>query len=456
MVDIIFYKFEKRRNSTKQPPTDSGTVVTCDFKSQVQLDAPIFMVEWESVPQWNYCKMFEYYYYITDITIVRNNLYLIRCVMDELASAKSNIAATRAFISYAADADNSFLYDGRVIASSVFKRDLSAKALAMYNETGTFAITCVGKGTTAAAFATGFGITYFMSRSEMQLFANKITTTDVWEELKQYFGEPLSAIIECYWLPVNVGALTDLTNTTIVLGEYDTGCIGHTVAATNYKTKSETTALSIPWFYDDFRRSEDFTKLLFYHPFVGAVPLSSIEWAMSETISVRTFVDFITGACLVELRDGAYLRQTVSGSIKVSLPFGRTDSRIGQLIGATTDMAAAIGSALRGDIANTSMGVLKSLSNFAKPVSSQHNGAYGGSTLTGSIQSTITLITMSYDSAEEPINLAQTVGRPFGKVDLIGNHSGFIETDGVSVSASFEAPIIDRINSALNGGIYYE
>ena len=98
MVDITFYTFEKRRNSTKQPPADAGTVVKCDFKSQVQIDAPIFIIEWDSVPQWNYCKMFSNFYYITDITIVRDKLYLVRCVLDELASAKTDIGNTEAYI----------------------------------------------------------------------------------------------------------------------------------------------------------------------------------------------------------------------------------------------------------------------------------------------------------------------------------------------------------------------
>lgn len=456
MVDITFYQFEKRRNSTKQPTADVGTVVSCDFKSQVQIDAPIFMVEWESVPQWNYCKMFDKFYYITDITIVRDNLYLIRCVMDELASAKSEIASASAYIMYSASNYTNMAIDNRLCMLP--RGEWKENEVSFYpplSLIGTFVLSAVGKGQNNYNFTTGMCRSYFMNYSEMQAFVNNITTTEVWTTLKQYFTNPLDAIADMYWLPIPIETLVDTIATTIVLGEYDTGISAKCLKNPLMTSKVISKSLSIPWKYDDFRRASEWTRLLMYHPLIGLIELNATEWLNEVTITCDTYVDFVSGSVSIELSSGVK-QQILSGSCRVNLPYGRTDSRIGQLIGSFGNIGSAQMSVFAGNTTGAVGNLAGALTQFSKPIGSSINGSFSGSYMPILGDVNIHVYTYSYEGTSEPKDITAIMGRPFFQVDKIGNHSGFIQTQDASVSAPFEAPIIDRINAALNGGIYFE
>lgn len=463
MVDITFYTFEKRRNSTKQPPADAGTVVQCDFKSQVQIDAPIFMVEWESVPQWNYCKMFSNFYYITDITIVRDKLYLVRCVIDELASGKADIGNTEAYILYSASKYTQLAQDNRLCILPY--GDWNENKITFYpplSLIGTFVLSAVGKGENTYNFTTGMCRSYFMDYTQMQAFVNNFTSTDVWTTLKQYFSNPIDAIADMYWLPVPIDTLTDTIATTVKLGEYDTGVSAKCLKNPLMTSKAIGKNLTIPWKYDDFRRCSEWTRLLMFHPLIGLTELNATEWFLEDSITCDTYIDFISGAVTVELKSdigsdaGRVKHQVLSGNCRVNLPYGRTDSRIGQLIGSLGNIGNAQLSIATGNATGAVGNLAGALTQFAKPIGSSVNGSFSGSYIPVIADTNIHMYVYSYEGTAEPEAVAPIMGRPFFQVDKIGNHSGFIQTQDASVSASFEAPIIDRINAALNGGIFYE
>lgn len=463
MVDITFYQFNKRRNSTKQPPADAGTVVKCEFKSQVQVDAPIFMIEWESAPQWNYCKMFSNFYYITDITIVRDKLYLVRCVLDELASAKTDIGNTEAYILYSSSKYTKLAQDNRLcILPYGDWSENKVTFLPPLSIIGNFVLSVVGKGQNNYNFTTGMCRSYFMNYSQMQDFVNKLTSTDVWTTLEQYFTNPLDSIADMYWIPFDIATFDSVVETNIIIGEYDTGVVARCLANPLMVSKPIERNLTIPWKYDDFRRCSEWSRLVMYHPLIGLTELNATEWFLEDSIECKTYVDFVSGAVSVVLSsaigsdDDRIKHQVLSGNCRVNLPYGRTDSRIGQLIGSLGNIGNAQLSIATGNATGAVGNLAGALTQFAKPIGSSVNGSFSGSYMPIIGDTNIHMYVYSYEGTAEPEAVAPIMGRPFFQVDKIGNHSGFIQTQDASVSASFEAPIIDRINAALNGGIYYE
>ena len=88
-----YFKFSKRKNSTKQP-TGSGTSYTVNLKSGTSYISPTLLLEISGQPDYNYLEFEGWYYFVTDIISVRNDLWEIVCQVDPLATAKAAILAS--------------------------------------------------------------------------------------------------------------------------------------------------------------------------------------------------------------------------------------------------------------------------------------------------------------------------------------------------------------------------
>lgn len=97
---ITGYKFSKRANSTKQPVNETGTDFSVVLKDKCSYDRPVFLLENSGTLDINYIKWGSWYYHVTDISYVRNDLFEVVCDLDVLATYKTEIGATSAFVLY--------------------------------------------------------------------------------------------------------------------------------------------------------------------------------------------------------------------------------------------------------------------------------------------------------------------------------------------------------------------
>ena len=112
MIDITFYTVTKRLNSTAVP-TGTGTVLSCVLKENTSILNPILKLQLSSKPDYNYFKFDDRYYWVTDITSLSNDLWMISGRVDVLATYKSHIQNTSAFVLYDSTA-NTQLPDPRL------------------------------------------------------------------------------------------------------------------------------------------------------------------------------------------------------------------------------------------------------------------------------------------------------------------------------------------------------
>lgn len=112
MIEVYFYNITKRLNSTARP-TGTGTKYDCYFKETTSLLNPSLTLQLSSKPDYNYFKFDNRYYWITDITSLNNNRWLISGNIDVLATFKGHIQATSAFVLYDSTV-NTQLPDGRL------------------------------------------------------------------------------------------------------------------------------------------------------------------------------------------------------------------------------------------------------------------------------------------------------------------------------------------------------
>lgn len=450
-MEITFWNFSKRSNSTKKPTAD-GKTISFIYKDLNDLHNPIIeVVAWSN---WNYAKIGSIYFFVEKVETISAKLFRVSLKIDLLATYKDNVLSTKARVLYSTQAYDKNLLDNRVIASGKFVQLDSWKVLDPFASTdGTYAITVISN----AVFATGFATTYFMSKAEMYKLVTKLLKPDTWEAIKQWWENPMDAIIECYWLPINVGAYISLGNSNIVIGEYDTEIVGHPPLTALTEISPEPFTLEIPWRYDDFRNLSPYTTLDIYIPGCGLHSLSPSDFYNWTTMTVIYAIDVSTGNMQVAIKSHRGIVSNISGNIKVILPIGKQQSRITSLVNFGAGAIATAALAISGHPAAAVTSGAYAVSNVLTPRETVNNAALNGSFLSNVIYGvSITLIVTARDTDIDPNTLSETNGRPNGKIMKLSELSGFVQTENASVAIIGFASEQHSINSLLNGGIYIE
>lgn len=99
MIEIYFYNITKRLNSTARP-TGTGDKYECVFKENTSILNPVLTLRLATKPGYNYFKIDNRYYWITDIVSLNNDRWMITGRIDALATLKGHIQATSAFVLY--------------------------------------------------------------------------------------------------------------------------------------------------------------------------------------------------------------------------------------------------------------------------------------------------------------------------------------------------------------------
>ena len=119
-INVKFLHTNKNRNSTKKPPTTPSTETLCLLKDTTSVLNPSLIIqgnndtfEGKSFPDYNYCYIedFHRYYFVKEIISVSANVWEIDCEVDVLATYRTEILGTRAFVTYAQSSYNSMLPD---------------------------------------------------------------------------------------------------------------------------------------------------------------------------------------------------------------------------------------------------------------------------------------------------------------------------------------------------------
>lgn len=91
-MNITFYKNSSEKNKIGKS-LSSGLTLSGNLRDECSITSPSILVEATSLVDYNYCYIpeFKRYYFISDITSVRNNLWRVSLKCDVLESFKSDI-----------------------------------------------------------------------------------------------------------------------------------------------------------------------------------------------------------------------------------------------------------------------------------------------------------------------------------------------------------------------------
>ena len=130
----------KRKNSTLQPSLSASFDVL--LKTPTSLHAPTFTISAASFP-YNYLKWDDRYYFVTDVTAKNNSLFEVSAVVDVLATFKSYILATTAYVLYDS-VSNTELPDNRLPMKTTKSVQASTAACPFTPDSGCFILSLTG------------------------------------------------------------------------------------------------------------------------------------------------------------------------------------------------------------------------------------------------------------------------------------------------------------------------
>ena len=510
-MNINFYSFTKRSNSTAQPSTGTETVLSCQLKEETNMVNPTLVINavpaaWN--PIWNYVQIpdFNRYYFINNWRWL-NGVWECDCICDVLASFKTEIGNLSEYVLRA-----SAEYNGQVVdmqypttaETRVYAQQLISPYQRVYGM-GYYILGVVSNDPNNAQGA----VTYYQM-TPAQLAALKAymmsdtfltdqgldvqTVTDVLpNELLKTLYNPYQYITSCIWMPFTVSDIPSSlkTSAAINFGWWTpTGSgaqiTGNRIHADGY-VATKTTRIAISGHPDRFTRGvfldhPPFSDRMLFYPPYGSIPINDDSIIGGDAIRIEHVIDMVLGDSVLTVyhdrptsESGVYdnlgVIARVSAPLGVPIQLAQTSIDVnGSITAAETLAVQGTVAAFMGSAAKNGNSIGGMLETF-------------GDTVRGAISSTFSAIG---DVAQNPVGQLQTSGtngslaqycawpyfvekwripaaddnaqkgRPLCDVRVLNTIPGFIMVDTPDVPIAAMESERQQIIAFLSSGFYYE
>ncbi len=177
---------------------------------------------------------------------------------------------------------------------------------------------------TSYYLSTGFTRLYAVDITDMDNLSTAFSTavqnlsTDVNDVEKAFFtNNPLDCVVSLKYFPFKLSKIATFANTTIKLGNNDTGITSEFMAGLVVPYPFGETY--IPQYFGDFRDIEPYTTLDLVVPFCGSVRLSPSIFC-GHTLRLKMAIDLFTGACCCYIFRDNLIVDSISGNCSIDLP----------------------------------------------------------------------------------------------------------------------------------------
>jgi hypothetical protein len=513
MIDVYFYNFDKRLNSTALPPISSATHYQCVLKDDTSILTPTLKLRLSTKPTYNYFKFYNRFYWVTDIVSMANNMWAISGRVDVLGTFRLHIRQTSAFVLYDSTA-NTQIPDGRLAVETDVETNTSTASMpwSFSSGEGTYIIATTGckdsyswnDGNYYAQSDTreGTGV-YTIPYSSLQQigFDAADITTDL-ASFYQGFNQDMADD-----LAIMNAQTSDLIERigNIVKGEAlmikDTlqytfnfwkliaeNVFGGGNALQNVKAAywlpfvvpgSATTPVSRPLALGTYKdyvtglervddaiitslwinvsipwqfsdwRNASCTEVMLYIPMIGCINIPSDVVKGHDTLQVRLALNLYSGAMSCEVRCDGGALGTYGANVAMPYMIGDSNANI-----------AAITNTVTNAISKNYMGaVLNGMNAFGEMATSV--GGIGGGAGSG-LTSDIVCVVRFHDTSQEPSALIGTIGTPTHQLKTLSG-SGYCQCMGAQLNCGYieSEPYptrseIEEVNTYLNTGVYLE
>lgn len=438
-MEVRFYTFSKKSNSTKQPKGQPVAAPDCKLKENTSIMNPSIIItglgSWTTV-NYVYIPDFRRYYFIQNVTAINSTTCQIDLDVDVLASFKSSITAQTFTVERCSNAPEKWTLSDPLIYPKYEWHDSvsSAQKSDWWSDTGSFLVRVTN--------ADGI-VNYMMDYASLQELLNYTCNagnfTDVLQDeaVKSVFN-PFKYITSVIWIPLSYAKYSGTAVTTIKMGFWTASGINAKKVAPNdtidmyFKINPSNPLYDTNAFgYFD----SNFSQYWLAIPAIGTIPFS-MQTLTDNVLDIQYTVDMTTGTALCQIKNGAEIIQSLS--CQFGVPY-----QIGQMSGVTTGIMNTVGSLLHGSGAGL-------FSGFQPDVNTL--GSTGSVALLRQYS-----IPRLYCHARSPqgVNYA-TSGYYRHAAMKLSTISGYVQCSDASVYLDAYEPEIDRINGYLNSGCYIE
>ena len=462
---VRFGTTDKRVNSTKIPTL--GNAMACAFKTPCSLENPSIMVQMDSIPaSWNmfYISELASYFWISDITAIGTGRYQISGVKDVLATYKSDILNTNAYIEYGFNETTARIADPRpaVDMSPTVLQKSKPMFGGIVSQTGVYMLTCTGsEGDTRLWAIDESGINGILDAINTTI-GSALTETggDVGKILEYVFGKSLvqgnsvQAIRNCIWLPIAASAIPSKGRGFVHLGSFSTEKAADKVSLNATVTASA--EVDIGWKENDWRRLSH--QLSLYIPYIGLVTIPVDKCNDVDKLQVRTVIELATGTAQVNVYAGARCVYVGNATIATQFPIGQNIQSLQQVLsGVGTAVGSGITAGLGVASGNPSFilgGISSAVAGAGQIITPQmqYAGSLSGNATIG--QGLNLILTSLYYSPIEYNKFATIYGHPVMAVSK--PVLGYCKTQGFSVAGNAMDSDKSEINRYMNTGVFIE
>lgn len=483
-MQVKFYAFEKRRNSTKTPGAADGYTQTSAYlKEDTSILNPELVVDltpYPTRPAFNYVWIddFNRYYFVDDV-VNEGRLWRFKCSVDVMGSFRSYIIDHPMYMTRCSDRFNRWIMDNfypptgehQITVNHANTPWLHIQDNENINiDEGTFIL-----GVVADPYSTGAGsfgsIRYYaITKAQMydvihQLLTNTVTTangfdfTDATQSLQKGMLNPLQYIKSCIWFPLLYNSISGVDMTSITIWDWTIS------ASCKLMTKNPpyvmyNTQLPMPAHPQVARGKylnlSPYTRASVLYPPFGLIDLDTALAIDEANVNCQVLVDLITGMGTLDVRIASVCSARLKSQVGVPIQL----SEVGYDY---TNMAAtAVG--IGTEAINTWIGdkISSGLSNTLSMIGSVANAMRTKTSSLGGNGSFAELRGYAYcymDYYLIPDEDLDHAGRPLCETiapssQNTGTFMMAREAD-LQISTALKSEI-DMISSILTSGFYYE
>ena len=466
-MNINFYNFSKKENSTATP-TGDGTVIACTMKTPASLQAPIVELTSATPPTYNYAHITDLgrYYFVTGVTYNRG-IWEVALRVDVLASFKTDIGSTSMYIERSSAQKNGDLIDRFYPVTdqyTISRTELKAESTTLPWPSGSFVVTVLDGDSGTGNTSYQFSPTEFGKFIQGLMATGADTYESVWDSINQMIKvtnfEPLKYVGACYWFPSPAFTAGPVyAETSIKLGNFTaTGFSCYPLGSSATNTISYSVTLPshpLAATRGSYCNLEPFSEYSLNLGAFGHLKLDSTALAKATSLSITIRLDPYTGRArlLIKTNIGAVVaNMTTQWGVPVMLSSGSNVNvgGIGQtLAGAGGTLAAAA----TGNIAGVGAGLM----NYVSGIADMAKGSISTVGSFGSMadhQFAIEFIARFFGIADDDNT---NNGRPYCAVSTPATLTGYmVAQKGLVASTAATRPELDAVNTYMEEGFYYE
>ena len=469
-MQVILYKFNKRPNSTKQPNPNEGSTFSCELKEETSFLNPVLKFGPGNLTSglfspsaFNYAQItyWQRFYYITDWEY-KNGVWECTLSVDSLASFKTEIGNTSAYIVRASSASDGSIIDTYYPAKTNIDIQKVNVASAWYNVAPSGGSYILGVINYQSSNTVGAISYYALTSSELASVLNYLFTdniyntsyiTEMGKGLYKSLFNPFQYIVSCLWFPFAVQAFGS-TQTDVKVGYWSTGINGIMVSSLAEKTFVTATIPNHPQVSrGTYLNHAPYTRLTLYIPPFGSIPLDTNFREIGNYLYSAVLVDHITGQATIRVSISPSssnlseynIMTEKSGMIGVPIQLAQI---MPDYIGTVNSVGGTIGSILTGNIGGAISNVMSAIESQMPKVST--SGANGSFIETLQYPQLICEFLKLTDEDNTEF------GRPLCATRTINTLSGFIQCGEDDHSFTATKSEADDINRNLKQGFFYE